>query len=81
VINFTSPISGLVTINYKSTGSIKALYQYMSFYKGLLDYNKIINHYNLYASKQSYQTTGSYMVLSENSVDLYNNDWLVIQNS
>lgn len=81
VINFTDPIYGTVTINHQVSGSVKALYQYMSFYQNLLDYNKIINHYNLYTSKQSYQTSGSYMALSENSINLYNNDWLVIQNS
>jgi hypothetical protein len=81
VINFTAPIYGAVTVNYKSSGSVKSLYQYMSFYKELLDYNKIINHYDLYTSRQSYQTSGSSITLSENSVNLYNNDWLVIQNS
>lgn len=81
VINFTNQIAGVATINYKSTGSVKALYQYMSFYKNLLNYNQINNHYNLYTSRQSYQTDGSYIALSENSVNLYNNDWLVIQNS
>jgi len=81
VINFTAPIYGVVTVNYKSSGSVKSLYQYISFYNGLLDYNKIINHYDLYTSRQSYQTSGSSITLSENSVNLYNNDWLVIQNS
>lgn len=81
VINFIEPIYGLITINYKSSGSVKSLYQYMSFYKNLLNYNKINNHYNLYTSRQLYRTTGSYITLSENSVNLYNNDWLVIQNS
>jgi hypothetical protein len=81
IINFTAPIYGVVTVNHKSSGSVKSLYQYMSFYKELLDYNKIINHYDLYTSRQSYQTSGSSITLSENSVNLYNNDWLVIQNS
>jgi len=81
VINFTEPIYGLISINYKSSGSTKALYQYMSFYQNNLIFNKIINHYNLYTSRERYQTTGSSISMSENSVSLYNNDWLVIQNS
>jgi hypothetical protein len=81
VINLTEPVEGELTINHKSNGSVKALYQYMSFYQNSLDYNKIINHYDLYTSRQSYQTSGSSITLSENSVNLYNNDWLVIQNS
>lgn len=81
VINLTESVEGALTINHKSTGSVKALYQYMSFYQNSLDYNKINNHYKLYTSKQLYQTTGSRMSLSENSINLYNNDWLVVQNS
>jgi hypothetical protein len=81
VINLTEPVEGALTINHKSNGSVKALYQYMSFYQNSLDYNKINDHYKLYTSRQSYQTSGSSITLSENSVNLYNNDWLVIQNS
>jgi hypothetical protein len=81
VINFTDPIYGLATINYKSSGSTKALYQYMSFYQNSLSYNTIINHYRLYTSRDLYQTSYSSMFMSENSVNLYNNDWIVVQNS
>jgi allantoicase len=80
IINFTEADNSIFTINYKSTGSVRALYQYMSFYENSLDYNKIIEHYNLYTSKSSYQSAGATISMSENSVNLYNNDWLVIQN-
>ncbi len=80
VINFTDVDDSVFTINYNSTGSVKALYQYMSFYENSLDYNKIIEHYNLYTSKSYYQSAGATISMSENSVSLYNNDWLVIQN-
>lgn len=81
VINFTDPIYGLIDINYKASGSSQALYQYMSFYRDNLISNKIINHYTLYTSRDYYQSSGSSISLSENSVLLYNNDWLVVQNS
>lgn len=81
VINFTSPISGVAIINHKTSGSIESLYQYMSIYKENLDLNKITDHYNLYSSKNQYQTQPVYMSMSENSVNIYNNDWLVVQNS
>ena len=81
VINFTEASQGIAVFNYKSSGSVKSLYQYMSFYKFALDLNKIIDHYNLYSGKSTYRTTGITLALSENSTNLYNNDWLVIQNS
>lgn len=81
VINLTSPDSNIFTINYKSTGSVKSIYQYMSFYQENLNNNQILEHYNLYTSKSIYQSPGSVLTLSENSVNLYNNDWLVIQNA
>ncbi len=81
VINFTEAISELAIINYKSSGSIKSLYQYLSIYYENLDFNKIINHYNLYSSKNQYQTKAAYISMSENSVNIYNNDWIVVQNS
>jgi hypothetical protein len=81
VINFIQPIYGKIVINYKESGSAKSLYQYMSFYKDPLISNKIINHYNLYTSREYYQSSGSSMSLSENSVMIYNNDWIVLQNS
>ena len=81
VINFTEADPEQYTINYKSSGSVKALYQYLSLYQDNLTYNQIIEHYNLYTSKSSYQSAGATISVSENSVSLYNNDWLVIQNS
>lgn len=81
VINFTEPIYGTISINYDGYMAVPALYQYMSLYQDLLDYNKISNHYRLYFDKARYSAESSTTTLSENSVNLYNNDWLVIQNS
>jgi hypothetical protein len=80
VINFTEADDSIFTINYKASGSVRSLYQYVSFYGNNLNYNQIIEHYNLYTSKSSYQSSGATISMSENSVSLYNNDWLVIQN-
>jgi hypothetical protein len=81
IINFTEADNSIFTINYKSSGAVKALYQYMSFYENNLNYNQIIEHYNLYTSKSLYQSFGSTISMSENSTSIYNNDWLVIQNA
>jgi len=80
VINFEDPITGQVLMNKPSDTAIKALYQYMSLYQYNLGLNTINNHFNLYTGKESYQTLGVTLAMSENSVNLYNNDWLVIQN-
>jgi hypothetical protein len=80
VINFEEPITGQITFNHNGTESAKALYQYMSLYQNNLSLNTINNHFNLYTGKQAYQTLGVTLAMSENSVNLYNNDWLVIQN-
>lgn len=81
VINFTEPVYGAISINSSGGATSAALYQYMSLYQDLLDYNKISNHYRLYFDKARYSAESSTTTLSENSVNLYNNDWLVIQNS
>jgi len=80
VINFTEADNSIFTINYKDSGSVRSLYQYISFYENNLNYNQAVEHYNLYTSKSSYQSPGSTISMSENSISLYNNDWLVIQN-
>lgn len=81
VINFTTADSEVFTINYKDSGSVRSLYQYMSLYQDNLTFNKIIEHYNLYTSKPAYRTLGATITMSENTVDLYNNDWIVVQNA
>jgi hypothetical protein len=81
VINFENSITDTLLINKTSPNAVKALYQYMSLYQYNLSLNTIIDHYNLYTSKSSYQSIGSTITVSENSVNLYNNDWLVIQNA
>lgn len=81
VIVFQAPISGDLVFNYKSTGSKKGLYQHITLYRDALDQNKAITHYNLYTGRSVYTSTASAMSVTEGSAEIYNNDWIVIQNS
>jgi hypothetical protein len=81
IIVFEDPISEEVIFNYKSTGSQQGLYQHITLYKDAIDQNKANNHYNLYIGRSVYTSTASTMSMTENSTKIYNNDWIVIQNS
>lgn len=81
VIVLNNTETGEIVFNYQSAGSVPACYQHISLYKHEMEYNEILNHYNLYIGKSRYTATGSTMSMTENSTRLYNNDWVVIQNS
>jgi hypothetical protein len=81
IIVFEEPISQEVVFNYKSTGSQKSLYQHITLYRDSIDQNKAISHYNLYTGRSVYTSTASAMSVTESSTNVYNNDWVVIQNS
>ena len=81
VIVFQSPISGDLIFNYKSTGSKKSSYQHITLYRDAVDQNKAITHYNLYTGRSVYTSTASAMSMTERPPEIYNNDWIVIQNS
>jgi len=81
VIVFQAPISGDLVFNYKSTGSKKGSYQHITLYRDALDQNKARTHYNLYTGRSVYTSTASAMSVTEGSAKIYNNDWIVIQNS
>jgi hypothetical protein len=81
IIVFEEPISEEVVFNYKSTGSQEGSYQHITLYKDAVDQNKAITHYNLYTGRSVYTSTASTMSMTESSTEIYNNDWIVIQNS
>jgi hypothetical protein len=81
IIVFEDSISEEVIFNYKDTGSQQGLYQHITLYKDAIDQNKANNHYNLYIGRSVYTSTASTMSMTENSTKIYNNDWIVIQNS
>ena len=81
VVVFGSAVSGDIRFNYSVYGSVSALYQYIALYPTAFDSNQATDNYNLYTKKQYSTITDSSTVnLTEDGVDSYNNDWLVVQN-
>jgi hypothetical protein len=81
VIVFSEAITGQITFNYIQYGAVPALYQNIALYSSAFNQSKIIEHFNLYIGKDPEVIVNTLLELTENSVNTYNNDWLVIQNS
>ena len=81
IIVFEDPISDEAIFNDNGSGSQQGLYQHITLYKDAIDQNKASNHYNLYTGRSEYTSTASAMSMTEDSAKVYNNDWVVIQNS
>lgn len=80
VINLSAPITGKTTFHYSPDGSNAALYQNITLYKQDLSEVNIVKHYNLYTGTNSLLVEDSLLSITENEVNYYNNDWLVVQN-
>lgn len=81
IVVFGSAVSGDIRFNHSVYGSVSALYQYIALYPTAFDSTQAAANYNLYINKQySTITDSSTVSLTEDGVDSYNNDWLVIQN-
>jgi len=80
VVVFSSAVSNDIRFNYSLYGSVSALYQYITLYKDALTSTQASNNYEYYTKKQNVSVTdSSTMTLTENTVEGYNNDWIVIQ--
>ena len=80
VITYSQAISGPIKFNYSLGGTVGCLIQNIGLYQDQFTSTQILNHYNLYLGKSSVVAQDSTITLTENSVQAYNNDWLVIQN-
>ena len=81
LVVFGSAVSSDIRFNYSVYGSVSALYQYISLYGSAFNSTKAGEHYGLYIGRQSSTISDtSVTTLTEDGVDSYNNDWLVIQN-
>ena len=80
VITYTNAISEAIKFNYSGDISVGCLIQNLAIYQDQFTSNQILEHYDLYLSKASAIAEDSTITLTENSVNAYNNDWLVIQN-
>jgi len=84
VIVFTSAVSGQIKISHSSSGAVPALFQSFGLYSAAFSATNVSTHYSLYlynnVSTVADDNSPS-MTVTENSVDYYDNDWIVIQNS
>jgi len=80
VIVTTNPISGPLRFNYLSSGGPSSLYQYITYYPTAFDSANALNHYNMHIGRAAAIADDSSITLTENSVNFYNNDWVVLQN-
>lgn len=81
IIIFSDPISDEIRFNHSLYGSVPALYQNITLYESQFDSTKALQHYNLYIGAATTILDDSSLTMTENSVEYYNNDWLVVQNS
>ena len=81
VIVFSDPISDEIRFNHSLYGSVPALYQNITLYETQFNSTKAIQHYNLYTGDTATVLNDSSLTMTENAVEYYNNDWLVVQNS
>jgi hypothetical protein len=79
VIVYTDAISSDIKFNYSSYGATASLYQNVAIYESAFDVTKAAQHYSLYTSRSIEVTDDSSLTLTEDGVEVYNNDWVVIQ--
>lgn len=61
-------------------GSNEALYQYITIYESQMDAVTAQAHYEMYVDSVSTIAVGGSLSMTENSINYYDNDWVVIQN-
>jgi hypothetical protein len=84
VIVFTSAVSGQLKFDYSLYGSVAGLFQNIALYPDQFTSLKTTQHYHLYiygSTSSVLDNNTASMTVTENSVDYYDNDWIVIQNS
>lgn len=80
VIVFSDPISDKIKFNHSQYGAVSALYQNISLYPDAFNSANALLHYNFYLGADTTILDDSSLTMTENAVEYYNNDWLVIQN-
>ena len=79
VLVFTSPVSNTLQFNYESSGGGNHLYNNIAIYGTALTLAKALEHFNLYTGKAILEVSEPAITMTEESVEYYNNEWIVIQ--
>jgi hypothetical protein len=77
ILVFNSSVTEEIIFNQ---GSNEALFQYIAIYESQLDAGTAQAHYDMWVGNVSTIADGGSLALTENSINYYNNDWVVIQN-
>jgi hypothetical protein len=76
----SGPITGQILFNHLTTGGPSSLYQYISYYPEAFSAPMALSNYNMHIGRSATIADDSSMTLTENSVEFYDNDWIVLQN-
>jgi len=81
VVVFSSAVSNEIRFNYSANGSVSALYQNIALYPTAFNNTAALNNYDYYIRRSSLSVTDTTTLsVTEDGVESYNNDWIVIQN-
>ena len=79
VLVFTNTVTGILKINYETTGGPSNLYKNIAIYEKELTSGIVNQHYSLYTGKPSTILSEPAVTLTQSDFIYYNNDWIVIQ--
>ena len=79
VIEYASPISGDLTFNYSLYGGIQGQFKNIAIYEKAFTAQEVETHFELYTGKPVETIIESAITLTEQAVEYYNNDWIVLQ--
>lgn len=82
VVTFISPVSDAIKFNQSLYGSVSALYQYIAIYEEQFSQSQVSENFDLYVRRGfvAIQDSSS-ITMTEDGVEAYDIDWVVIQNA
>lgn len=79
VIVFTTPVTGVLQLNYETSGGPSNLYKNITTYEKELTAGVTETHFELYTGRAVSSVTEPTIDLTESDIIAYNNDWIVLQ--
>jgi hypothetical protein len=79
VIVFTTPVTGVLQLNYETSGGPSNLYKNITTYEKELTTGIVETHFELYTGRAVSSVTEPTIDLTESDIIAYNNDWIVLQ--
>lgn len=80
VLVFESQIMNSVKLGYSPDGASESSYQYIATYGYELDSTTVADHYQIYINGDPTVISEPSFSMTENAAEVFDNDWLVIQN-